>query len=162
MLVRNVCWSSVMFATSISVPAMAGWQEDAVYKTNVEVAEIEVVASLLVAKSLQCTDVRVLTANNHLEAQVDRLGQATNMALSSRSGAGTRYIGQKTMDSIKPMVSEARFTLADALMAASSLDEADKIYRSTISTFVGSTYEAMRQRALIGIDDVRAKRASRG
>lgn len=143
----------------VSAPAQAGWREDTIAKTTAEVTEIEQVASLLKTRSLQCSNDRLSRAISHLDVQVDRLGQATDMAFSSRSGAGTRYMGQKVMQAISPIVVEARFTLADALLEASCLDAADKIYRGTVSTFTGSRFEAARQRALIGIDDVRAKRA---
>lgn len=144
---------------AIAAPAEAGWQEDAIAKTTAEVTEIEQVASLLKSRSVQCSDDRLSTAISHLDAQADRLAEATDMAFSRRSGAGTRYMGEKVMQAISPMIVEVRFTLADALLEASCLDAADKIYRGTISTFTGSRFEAARQRALIGIDDVRAKRA---
>lgn len=150
--------ASLMVLVAIAVPANAGWREDVISKTQGEVAEVDAVALLLKSNSLQCSDGRVASASTLLEAQVDRLAQVTDMAVSSRSGAGERYIGQKTMVAISPMVTEARFTLADALLRARCLDEADKIYRDTISTFTGSSYDALRQRAQIGVDDVRAMR----
>jgi hypothetical protein len=139
--------------------ADAGWREDMVSKTNAEAADIAATASMLENGSIQCSDHEVSSAAAHLDAQADRLAQLTAMAFSPRSGAGERYIGQKTMIAIRPIVTDARFTLADALLKASCLDEADKIYRETITTFTGSAYDALRQRAEIGINDVRSKRA---
>lgn len=51
-----------------------------------------------------------------------------------------------------------RLTLADAALKANCLDMADEIYREVISTYTGSRFAAFRERAKLGVDDVRAKR----
>ena len=54
------------------------------------------------------------------------------------------------------------FGFADAALAKGCLDDADKMYRSLISLYVGAAYSGIRDRAKLGIDDVRiAKRAVR-
>lgn len=52
------------------------------------------------------------------------------------------------------------FALADAALAKGALDVADRTFRRLIDFYVGSAYSGIRERARIGIDDVRAKRAA--
>jgi hypothetical protein len=54
---------------------------------------------------------------------------------------------------------ETILALADAYLAKGCLDDADRVYRSIIKRFTGGVYEAVRQRAMIGVDDVRANRS---
>jgi hypothetical protein len=51
-----------------------------------------------------------------------------------------------------------RLLVADAYLQHKCLDEADKTYRSVLISYIGSNYVAARQRAQVGIDDVRAAR----
>ncbi len=52
----------------------------------------------------------------------------------------------------------ARLAIADAALAQKCLDLADKHYRYVTATFTGSAWTAYRERARIGVDDVRAAR----
>jgi hypothetical protein len=52
---------------------------------------------------------------------------------------------------------DERFELADAALSAGCFGLADDGYRDVIKTHVGSDYQAARDRAKVGIDDVRAK-----
>jgi hypothetical protein len=54
---------------------------------------------------------------------------------------------------------DERFELADAALSAGCFSLADDGYRDVIKTHVGSDYQAARDRAKVGIDDVRAKLA---
>lgn len=54
---------------------------------------------------------------------------------------------------------DERFELADAALSAGCFSLADDGYRDVIKTRVGSDYQAARDRAKVGIDDVRAKLA---
>lgn len=49
-----------------------------------------------------------------------------------------------------------RLTLADANLAHGCADAADALYRDAISTYTGGAYASYRERARIGVDDVRA------
>lgn len=50
--------------------------------------------------------------------------------------------------------------LADAYLEGECLDQADRLYRQIITTYVGASFEGYRQRAQNGVDDVRSKRGS--
>jgi hypothetical protein len=47
---------------------------------------------------------------------------------------------------------------ADAYLAASCLDDANALYREVVTKITSPQREALRQRALLGVDDVRAAR----
>lgn len=55
---------------------------------------------------------------------------------------------------------EYRLDRADAYLKFSCLDQADNLYREVIKIFIGSSFDAYRSRAAIGIEDVRERRAS--
>ena len=50
------------------------------------------------------------------------------------------------------------FRYADTALSKNCLDEADRAYRDLIHFYVGGAYGGIRDRARIGIDDVRARR----
>jgi hypothetical protein len=153
----------IYFAIALlsSSAVASSWQDETVGKTQSELNAINATATSLKSRAIQCGDPAVGKATVSLEAQATRLATVVDLAYSRNSGAGERYIGQKTLAAIRPLITEARFILADALFEADCLDGADRIYRDTLSTFTGASYEAIRQRAQIGIDDIRAKRSSK-
>lgn len=51
------------------------------------------------------------------------------------------------------------FEIADSALKNGCLDFADKAYREIIVIYIGTAYAAYRDRARIGIDDIRAARA---
>ncbi len=53
---------------------------------------------------------------------------------------------------------QARFGLADLALKKKCFEIADQHYRHIVSRYTGSAYAAYRERAMIGIEDVRAKR----
>ncbi|MBC2777123.1 hypothetical protein [Parasphingopyxis marina] len=79
---------------------------------------------------------------------------------SSRAGAGTRYIVRNILRDMIPLVAEAQFSMADLYLTERCLDEADGAYRSILANFPGAIYSSYRQRAQVGIDDVRGQRGS--
>ena len=50
------------------------------------------------------------------------------------------------------------FRYADAALHKNCLDRSDRVYRDLIHFYVGGTYSGIRDRARVGIDDVRARR----
>ena len=50
------------------------------------------------------------------------------------------------------------FSYADTALRKNCLDEADRAYRGLVHFYIGSAYGGIRDRARIGIDDVRARR----
>lgn len=56
---------------------------------------------------------------------------------------------------------ESSLEVADALLAEGCLDEADRIYRSALQVSENPALGRIRQRALLGVDDVRATRVAR-
>ena len=56
------------------------------------------------------------------------------------------------------MLAGVHLEIADSARKRGCLDFADGVYRYVISTFIGTGYAAHRQRAQIGLDDIRAVR----
>lgn len=54
---------------------------------------------------------------------------------------------------------DERFEIADAALSAGRLSLASDGYREIIKTYIGAEYQAARDRAKIGIDDVRTKQS---
>ena len=50
------------------------------------------------------------------------------------------------------------FSYADAALRKNCLDEADRAYRDLVHFYVGGAYGGIRDRARVGIDDVRVRR----
>ena len=50
------------------------------------------------------------------------------------------------------------FRYADAALHQNCLDQADRVYRDLIHFYVGGAYSGIRDRARVGIDDVRTRR----
>ena len=56
------------------------------------------------------------------------------------------------------MLAGVHLDIADSARKRGCLDFADGVYRYVISSFIGSGYTAHRQRAQVGLDDIRAVR----
>jgi len=54
------------------------------------------------------------------------------------------------------------FAFADEALKRDCLDAADRVYRDIFSFYVGATWSGIRDRAKLGIEDVRARRAQGG
>lgn len=70
-----------------------------------------------------------------------------------------RYLRQIYMNDYGPVAIRAlnlRLTLADANLAHGCTDVADSLYRGAITIYTGDAYGPYRERARIGVDDVRA------
>lgn len=52
------------------------------------------------------------------------------------------------------------FAFAEEALRKGALDAADRVYRRLVEFYVGNAYSGIRERARIGIDDVRARRAA--
>jgi len=79
----------------------------------------------------------------------------------------TAYAAARVTASLAPdlelrrIAADLTLDIAESALKHDCLDFADKVYRSVISTYVGSGYAAHRQRAQIGIDDVRAAKKTK-
>jgi hypothetical protein len=62
-------------------------------------------------------------------------------------------------DSLRRKKTVAGFEVADAALLAGCLDIADTKYKEILTTFTRAVDQAVRDRAKVGIDDVRAKLA---
>jgi hypothetical protein len=95
-----------------------------------------------------------------MEAQSDRASTFRDSAEVSPA-ARERYSEADEVGT--PLAVASYLDLADAYLLGKCLDEADAIYRLVIRKYPGTAYEGLRERALLGVDDVRAaRRAANG
>jgi len=57
---------------------------------------------------------------------------------------------------------ELAFAFADEALRRDCLDDADRVYRGIVAFYTGNAYAGLRDRAMLGIDDVRARRTAVG
>lgn len=55
---------------------------------------------------------------------------------------------------------ELAFAFADEALSRNCLDSADRVYRDHSTFHVGATYSGIRDRAKLGIEDVRSRRGA--
>lgn len=87
------------------------------------------------------------------------LRRASQILGNPKPGAGEAYLARKVIDHLKDRVPSAEFALANALTRRGCLREADQIYRSMLSFYVGGEQQAIRDRVQVAIEDVREIRA---
>lgn len=99
--------------------------------------------------------------NVPLAATIERYIQTLKKDCSDWNdlSGGGRYFTEIAATA-KDRLSELSFEYAELALKRNQLTVADSVYRDLISFFVGSTYSGIRERAKIGLDDVReAKKA---
>jgi len=140
----------------IAVALLAGsWSSDA----PVRAAELPAVAQSLVADLDRGNSVcRLALEKGRVKffQSEDDLRRATTILASPRRGDGEAYIARNILRDVTPSLSSAQFTLAEGLLRHKCVDEADQVYRGMLAFYSGRYFDAVRQRALVGIDDVRA------
>ena len=85
-----------------------------------------------------------------IEAMIDELKTMT----SQFHTVGMASLERKARD----RHTDLSFRYADAALHKNCLDRSDRVYRDLIHFYVGGTYSGIRDRARVGIDDVRARR----
>lgn len=78
--------------------------------------------------------------------------------LSSREDELYRIKAWNSHSRLHSMKMELQFALADAAKAKRCFGLADELYRKVITVYTGSSYAAERERARIGIDDIREEK----
>lgn len=123
-----------------------------------EVQALDVLTGNVVTNATSCEDPSLKIATERLMASEQTLAEYNQLRFSPRSGAGTRYRASKVVEDSLPSLTDTHFRLADGLLKRRCLDGADLLYRDILTRFSGSSYEALRERAKVGIDDVRSFR----
>ena len=90
------------------------------------------------------------TAASKVEAMMDELKTMTSNFHSIKMTSLEREARDRHTD--------LSFRYADAALHKNCLDQADQVYRDLIHFYVGGAYSGIRDRARVGIDDVRARR----
>ena len=88
-------------------------------------------------------------------AKIEDLEQA----VASINGVGLGVLRDAERDARERHTTLA-FAFADAALRKGAYDLADRVYRRLVEFYVGNAYSGIRERARIGIDDVRALRSS--
>ena len=87
-----------------------------------------------------------------LETRMMRNYNATKDARYSNT---QKRVLKEELDVITPLAASARLALADKALALGCMSEAKKHYSSILETFVGLGYAAYRDRAKVGLADLR-------
>ncbi len=80
---------------------------------------------------------------------------------SNAKSTPDQYLNERVLNVITPATIEMNFLVADTLLSNNCLESADEIYRAIISRFTGGRYASIRERAKIGVDDVRSQQSKR-
>lgn len=94
------------------------------------------------AKTL-ATELRILAA-----------GRARALS-NPRYGNVQKHLALKTVYHVAPLAGDTMVTIGEAYLRGGCPDQADEVFRKVL-TYDGDIYESYRQRARVGIDDVRA------
>ena len=108
---------------------------------------------------VDCDSGLMLAANS----QISKIETRASSFYSVLSGGGRYSNVQKldasrTLDVLNPLAIKARFLMADAYLASGCLDQADNTYRSIQTRYSGSSFASVRERALLGVTDVKDRR----
>ena len=101
-------------------------------------------------QTYQASGVCVTAAATEIEAMIDELKTMT----SQFHTVGMTSLARQARD----RHTDLSFRYADAALHKGCLDQADRVYRDLIHFYVGGAYSGIRDRARVGIDDVRARR----
>lgn len=100
-----------------------------------------------------------------LSEAISKSNRITNRAMYHYSGAvNTAFSNVQRREhrsvyrDIVPLAVNTTLDIGDVALQKGCLDIADRQYREVLEVFVGPSYSAYRERAAIGIEDVRAKR----
>lgn len=104
-----------------------------------------------------CSSASIVIAESALRS-MNLLSQIWYLKWSNSDAIATRTLNERVLNTITPPTIEMNFFLADNLLLNSCLDSADEIYRAIINQYTGTRYIAIRERAKIGIDDIRSKK----
>ena len=119
-------------------------------------SEIAISNQQLANKTLSCTSIGP-SGDDLKIAKVDGLMQG----LVNSQGKFPPYMQAGLSRAIGSLGLEAgklRLEMADGYLAAGCLPQADRLYRFVLANFSSPNFNGLRQRAQIGIDDVRSQR----
>lgn len=139
----------------VATPAAARSMKDVPAEVQVHSEKVKSLMTGLASGIADCSSAEITATMKELADLEDDMATINGIALSSRSGAGERYIARNVMKEIFPLLSEAHLGLADSLLKARCLMQADALYRDVLTRYTGSNYDSLRERAKIGIDDIR-------
>jgi hypothetical protein len=153
------CFLLAVVAISSSV-ASAATMNDVVGLAKDQNHIVTTIAAALDAKAVSCEYVRSFGVYDGLRNLQDRTIDVERALVDHRSGDGARYAAERTLPELAGIVTETQFQLAGALLRRGCLDDADTIYRGMQAAYAAPWFNAVRQRAVIGVDDVRVARAT--
>jgi hypothetical protein len=156
------CGMLLVGCQSNSQSHVAQWDED-VSQARAEFSEnTRLVAEFKAMTPAKCDApgmARATHMGNMIEARTAKYYRALDDDPNKFSNV-ERNVFLDTIITLNPMAIGAKFNAADAYLAAGCLDPADQIYRDILATYTGSSFASVRERAKVGIDDVRAKKTS--
>lgn len=165
-------WTALPFSMILAIlalqwsPARADVYDDAERDSRINLASQQANAALVKGDIEDWIEVEGRTCSG--------LSGAETLVQKMKSSSDRAYILQNSPDistssreryrnadiAGTPIFISTYLDLADAYLLGGCFKEANIIYRDVIHTYTGSSYAAFRERAAIGVDDVRAGQGS--
>jgi len=117
------------------------------------------VLSSVGSPELPCSDQRLPQILSTLTTVTDGLASLQAASVNSSYPVYVRQTSARRFSAIAPIALQMHFSAADRLMSAGCLDLAEKTYRRVVEGFPGPAWSGYRDRAMLGINDVRDMRA---
>lgn len=143
---------------SIVDPSMSSGADPMVLARNHASVISTIVSRWKAAPTPTCNSPDMIQAGESLEQIAFFAREKYRISIDPWQSEILRPMNRRNAAELAQLQITKQFQIADAFLARSCLDEADSLYRDVITTFLGGNYAAARQRAEIGIEDVRAAR----
>lgn len=143
-----LCASLAIALTAVALPAQAITDEELEKKFDAAVVALEKYPS-----EKACQTISQATVSTTLVLLYDNLQKSQEFA---RDNPATSWRVQRAEGAIRNLA----FGLGDAALKKECLDEAEHQYRNMVTLFSGPGGAGYRDRARIGLDDIREKRSS--
>lgn len=153
-LVRTLCLASA----ALTVSTAASAEDRIVTSTASTLAQAQGIFDGLALGTYKCNDSALSVAEDTLNIVYDG-ALSTQRALADPSlPSYSRKLGLYRYEALAQLSARSQIDAADKLLAAHCDARADAWYRTVIGRFTGPQWAALRERARIGVDDIRNRK----
>jgi hypothetical protein len=145
----------VLLATATGTAA-----DPLVDKVTQTAGTLESVLAHVGSTELPCSDPRLPEILSTLTTLREGLANLQAASVNSNYPDYVRQTSERRFDAIAPITIQAHFAAAGRLMSGGCLDLAEQTYRGVVEGFPGPAWNGYRDRAMLGINDVRDRRSA--
>jgi len=133
---------------------LAIWGADINYEETLEAIE-----QFKTTDPVDCNSSSMLVADNRTSnIESDASDLYSVLVGGGRYSNVQKIASSEALDILNPLAIKGRFLMADSYLALGCLDQADETYRGIQTRYSGSSFASVRERALLGVTDVRSQR----